>query len=125
MRSLETGETYERECRVLLPGGGVRWIATRCRIEADVGGKPAVVRGVSFDVTERVRAAEEIALQRSELAHLSRVSTLNELSVSIGHEINQPLQSILSNAQAALLFLANENPNLLEVREILEDIVAR
>jgi two-component system, LuxR family, sensor kinase FixL len=83
-----------------------------------------VVRGVSFDITERVRATEEIALRRSELAHLSRVSTLNELSVSIGHEINQPLQSILSNAQAALLVLANENPNPLEVREILEDIVA-
>lgn len=74
-------------------------------------------------LSERVRAAEEIALRRSELAHLSRVSTLNELSVSIGHEINQPLQSILSNAQAALSFLANENPNLVEVREILKDIV--
>ena len=124
MRCLETGETYAREYRVLLPGGGVRWIATRCRIEVDAGGKPAVARGVSFDVTERAQAAEEIALQRSELAHLSRVSTLNELAVSIGHEINQPLQSILSNAQAALLVLANENPNLLEVREILKDIVA-
>jgi two-component system, LuxR family, sensor kinase FixL len=123
MHSLDTGGTYQRECRVLLPSGEVRWIATRCRIEADVRGKPVVVRGVSFDVTERVRAAQEIALQRSELAHLSRVSTLNELSVSIGHEINQPLQSILSNAQAALLFLANENPNLVEVREILKDIV--
>ena len=124
MRCLETGETYAREYRVLLPGGGVRWIATRCRIEVDAGGKPAVARGVSFDVTERAQAADEIALQRSELAHLSRVSTLNELAVSIGHEINQPLQSILSNAQAALLVLANENPNLLEVREILKDIVA-
>jgi two-component system, LuxR family, sensor kinase FixL len=123
MHSLQAGGTYQRECRVLLPGGEVRWIATRCRIETDVGGKPAVVRGVSFDVTERVRAAEEIALQRSELAHLSRVSTLNVLSVSIGHEINQPLQSILSNAQAALLLLANENPNLVEVREILKDVV--
>ncbi len=124
MRSLEAGGTYEQECRVSLPGGEARWIATKCRIEADVGGKPVVVRGVSFDVTERVLATEEIALRRSELAHLSRVSTLNELSVSIGHEINQPLQSILSNAQAALLVLANENPNPLEVREILEDIVA-
>jgi two-component system, LuxR family, sensor kinase FixL len=123
MRSLETGRTYEWRYRVLLTGGGVRWIATRCRVEADVGGKPSVVRGISFDVTERVRAAEEIALKRSELAHVSRVSTLNELSSSIAHEINQPLQSILSNAQAALLLLAKENPNFVEVREILKDIV--
>jgi PAS domain S-box-containing protein len=84
------------------------------------------IRGIVLtvrDMTERLRATEEIALRRSELAHLSRVGTLNELSVSLGHEINQPLQSILSNAQAALLFLANDNPNLVEVREILKDIV--
>jgi signal transduction histidine kinase len=62
-------------------------------------------------------------LRRSELARLSRMSRLSELSVSIGHEINQPLQSILSNAQAALLLLATDNPDLDEIREILQDIV--
>jgi hypothetical protein len=41
IRSLETGGTYEWRFRVLLSGGGVRWIATRCRIEAKVGGKRA------------------------------------------------------------------------------------
>jgi PAS domain S-box-containing protein len=84
------------------------------------------IRGIVLtvrDMTERLRATEEIALRRSELAHLSRVRTLNELSVSLGHEINQPLQSILSNAQAALLIMAIDNPNPVEVREILKDIV--
>lgn len=84
------------------------------------------IRGIVLtvrDMTERLRATEEIALRRRELAHLSRVGTLNELSVSLGHEINQPLQAILSNAQAALLTMANDNPNLVEVREILKDIV--
>ena len=69
--------------------------------------------------------AEEIALRRIELMHLSRVSS-RSMSCrlhSIGHEINQPLQSILSNAQAALLFLARESPDLDEIREILRDIV--
>jgi len=67
--------------------------------------------------------ARSTQLRRSEVAHLSRMSRLSELSVSIGHEINQPLQSILSNAQAALLLLTRDNPDLDEIREILQDIV--
>jgi two-component system, LuxR family, sensor kinase FixL len=124
MHSLDAGGTYQGECRVLSQSSEVRWLATRCRTEVEARGRPITVRGISFDVTERVKAAEEIVRQRGELAHVVRLSTLNELSVSIGHEINQPLQSIRSNAQAGLLHLANEHPDLAEVREILEDIVS-
>jgi signal transduction histidine kinase len=93
------------------------------RMKADARGKWTPMCGVSLDVPQRLWVSQETALRRSELAHLSRVSRLSELSVSIGHEINQPLQSILSNAQAALLLLAQENPDLHEIREILKDIV--
>lgn len=86
-------------------------------------GQLASVSGISFGIAERFWTAEETTRRRSELAHLSRVSRLSELSISIGHEINQPLQSVLSNAQAALLLLAKENPDLDEIRGILEDIV--
>jgi C4-dicarboxylate-specific signal transduction histidine kinase len=48
---------------------------------------------------------------------------VSELSGSIAHELNQPLTAILSNAQAALRFLADGSPDLAEVREILLDIV--
>ena len=86
-------------------------------------GKLAAVSGLSFGIAERFWGIEETTRRRSELAHLSRVSRLSELSISIGHEINRSLQSVLSNAQAALLLLAKENPDLDEIREILEDIV--
>jgi signal transduction histidine kinase len=67
-------------------------------------------------------AEREIAKQRDELAHLSRVTMLGELSGSIAHELNQPLTAILSNAQAALLMI--DTPvGMTEVREILQDIV--
>ena len=115
--------TYQQECQVLLPGGATRWIATRYRIESDASGKPAVMRGVSFDVSERVRTAQEIARQRHELAHLSRVSMLNVLSVSIGHELSQPLQAILTNTQVAQRLLGKENPNLEQIREVLHEVV--
>jgi C4-dicarboxylate-specific signal transduction histidine kinase len=52
-----------------------------------------------------------------------RVSVLGELSGSIAHEINQPLTAILSNAQAALHLLAQESPDVVEIRDALEEIV--
>jgi PAS domain S-box-containing protein len=112
----------EMELAITRPAGQASAVHIIGRNELDSPRIRGIVLTVR-DITERLRAAEEIALRRSELAHLSRVGTLNELSVSLGHEINQPLQSILSNAQAALLFMANDNPNLVEVREILKDIV--
>jgi PAS domain S-box-containing protein len=76
------------------------------------------------DVSERRRAESQAAQLRNELAHLSRVTMLGELSGSLAHELNQPLTSILSNAQAAQHFLARRDPEVGEVREILADIVA-
>jgi two-component system sensor kinase FixL len=66
----------------------------------------------------------EIQRQRWELAHVSRVSLLGELSASIAHELNQPLTATLANAQAAQRYLAGGQPNLGEIREILDDIVS-
>jgi two-component system sensor kinase FixL len=75
------------------------------------------------DVTERRRIEREAARQRDELAHLSRVAMLGELSGSLAHELNQPLTAILSNAQAAQRFLAQSPPRLDKLAEILTDIV--
>ena len=58
----------------------------------------------------------------SELAHVNRQATAGELSSSIAHELNQPLGSILANAETAELMLKSESPDLDEIREILADI---
>ena len=75
------------------------------------------------DITEQKTAESEAELQRQEVAHLTRVTVLGELSGAIAHEVNQPLTAILSNAQAALHLLAPETPNFAEIRGALEDIV--
>ena len=75
------------------------------------------------DVTEVKQAEWEAQQQRQLLTHLTRVATLGELSGALAHELSQPLTSILTNAQAALQFLAREPTDLAEVREILKDIV--
>ncbi|HEY1788720.1 MAG TPA: ABC transporter substrate binding protein [Verrucomicrobiae bacterium] len=67
-------------------------------------------------------AQAQIERQRTELAHVSRVSTMGQLASALTHELNQPLGAILRNAEAAELFLQNNPPNLEEVRAILTDI---
>jgi signal transduction histidine kinase len=68
------------------------------------------------------RAEAEIERQRTELTHVTRVSTVGQLTSALTHELNQPLGAILRNAEAAELFLQNNPPNLNEVRAILTDI---
>jgi two-component system, LuxR family, sensor kinase FixL len=88
----------------------------------DTEGKLLAYRGADMDVTERKQAEREIAEQRDKLAHLSRVTTLGEISGSLAHELNQPLGAILVNTDSAELHLQSPTPNLGEVRAILADI---
>ena len=76
------------------------------------------------DITERRRAELELQTQRTELAHLSRVALLGELSAAFAHELNQPLAAIMANARAGQRLIARKPPEADEVRNILEDIVA-
>jgi signal transduction histidine kinase/ABC-type uncharacterized transport system substrate-binding protein len=76
-----------------------------------------------LDERRRRRLAEVESRQRmAELAHVNRYSAVGELTTSIAHEINQPLGSILANAETAESMLKGAAPNLDEVKEILADI---
>ncbi|MBR1202982.1 sensor histidine kinase [Bradyrhizobium sp. AUGA SZCCT0051] len=80
---------------------------------------------IAFLLHERYmrRKAEVEARNRlSQLAHSNRQATAGELSSSIAHELNQPLGSILTNAETAELILGSPTPDLQEVREIISDI---
>ena len=123
-RSLEIGHEFEAEYRLVTPQGDIRWIAARGQVERSANGKPLRLRGVSVDVTERKKAEHELAQHRNELSHLSRVTTVSELSSSLAHELNQPLAIILTNAQAAQRLLAQQPPDLAEARDTLADIVS-
>ena len=79
---------------------------------------------------ERKRAEEELHQKevslreaQTELAHVSRVTTMGELAASIAHEVNQPLSGIITNANAGLRWLAGDSPNLAEAREAIRRII--
>jgi PAS domain S-box-containing protein len=122
-RSLEPEQSAISDVRIVLPGEQVRWVRMRARSRSEGGGKPGHLGGIFIDITEQKSAEAEVALQRLEVEHLMRVSVLGELSGSIAHEVNQPLTAILSNAQAALHLLAKDSPDLVEIRDALEEIV--
>lgn len=71
----------------------------------------------------RRRAAErEVASRRVELAHMSRVAQLGELSGALAHELNQPLTAILANAEAGAELAARDPVDIEEISAILADI---
>jgi PAS domain S-box-containing protein len=88
-------------------------------IEVDDG---KFVLAAITDISDRQRTQLETQRHRQELAHVSRLSIMGELSASMAHELNQPLTAILTNAQAGQRFLAAGQSDLGEFREILNDI---
>jgi C4-dicarboxylate-specific signal transduction histidine kinase len=64
-----------------------------------------------FDITERKRSQEALGRAQADLAHVNRVSTLGELAASIAHEVTQPIVGVVTNAEAALSWLARSPPD--------------
>ncbi len=87
---------------------------------AALAGTP--IQGVAFvvDLRERKAAEEALLRAREELARVTRVSTVGELTASIAHEINQPLAAVATYAGAALLWLLHDPPDVERARESLQ-----
>ena len=75
------------------------------------------------DITERKRAEEAMHNAQAELAHVTRVATLGEMTASIAHEVNQPLAAVVTNANACLRWLAHQPPDLAEARQAVGRII--
>ena len=125
-RKLNGGELDQItvEFRYVHPQRGTIWLQLLSHVvERDAAGHALWTIGVFRDITPQKAAEQEARRAQNELAHAMRVSTMGELAASMAHELNQPLAAILSNAQAARRFLSAPEPDLGEIREILDDIV--
>jgi C4-dicarboxylate-specific signal transduction histidine kinase len=65
---------------------------------------------------ERKHAEEALRQARADLAYVSRVTTMGELTASLAHEVNQPIGAAVTNANTCLRWLAGDTPNLEEAR---------
>jgi PAS domain S-box-containing protein len=68
------------------------------------------------------RSQARLAEAQTELAHVSRVTALGELTASVAHEISQPLAAVVTNADASLRWLSRDSPDLTEAREAIRRI---
>jgi C4-dicarboxylate-specific signal transduction histidine kinase len=115
-------QTGELRFRIGRKDGEIRWIEHTCQPITGSQGGFLGIRASNRDITDRLQAELEAYRHREDLAHLSRVGVLGELTASLAHELNQPLTAILSNAQAGQRFLQGPAPDPAEVGEILKDI---
>ena len=104
------------EIRLRMPNGSVKYLRTVAHGTRDRDGRPEII-GAIQDVTKRRLAEEELSQARSDLAHVTRVTSLGMLTASIAHEVNQPLSGIITNAGTCLRMLAAEPPNVEGARE--------
>ncbi len=116
------GRDLNYECRLLLREGCVKHVHVVAHAIGSKSGSHEFV-GAVMDITATRRAEESLRKAQAELAHVSRMTTLGELTASIAHEVNQPLGSVINNANACLNLLANGAPQLNEVRDALAEII--
>jgi PAS domain S-box-containing protein len=119
---------FDFEHRLLMPNGSVKFLRVMGR-PTENGSSNFEYVGAVTDITERKRAEEELHQKeaslheaQTELAHVSRLTTIGELAASIAHEINQPLAAVVNNGSACLRWLAAQN--LEEARQSASLVVA-
>lgn len=113
----------ETQSRLRTKTGDDRTIRWSIVLLHDESGSVSGTVSVGTDLTERLRAEQALRETKVTLERAHSLNLLGELSAALAHEINQPLTAILSNAQAARRFMSMENPELDEVRAILDDII--
>jgi PAS domain S-box-containing protein len=92
----------------------------------DVDGNFLGYRGTGTEVTALKRAEQaeqDLRTAQAELAHVTRVTMLGELTASIAHEVNQPLAAVVANAEASLRWLNREEPDLAAARRSVEWVI--
>jgi PAS domain S-box-containing protein len=125
-RAIRTGTDVEVHFRVVFPDGTTRYMHAVghpiLKPSADTG----EFVGILMDVTERRQADEErerLRQVQADLAHLSRVATMGELTASLAHEIRQPISAAVTNAKTCLRWLGRDDPDVAEAREAASRLI--
>jgi PAS domain S-box-containing protein len=121
--SIRTGEPYSHAARLRRKDGVYRWYQHTAEAMRDAHGNIVQWYGLSLDIDEPKRAEDRLRHTQAELARATQIATVAELSASIAHELNQPLTSVIANAQACKRWLAASPPNLSEARVSVESVV--
>jgi PAS domain S-box-containing protein len=125
-RANSAGKDFDVHLRVVLPDGTTKYLYGVGHPVFNPSGDLVEFVGTAMDVTERRRADEErerLRQVQADLAHLSRVTTMGELTASLAHEIKQPITAAVTNAKACLRWLGRDEPNVAEACEAASRLV--
>jgi PAS domain S-box-containing protein len=121
-RLAETGVWHGESIHTTRDGRRVI-VDARIVMERDASGGPLGLLATTTDITERKMAEDNLRKAQEALTHVTRLTTLGEVSASVAHEINQPLAAIVNNANASLVLLDDLQPNLGELRVAMKEVV--
>jgi PAS domain S-box-containing protein len=89
----------------------------------DAAGRIVGASKLARDITERKRAEEALRQAQADLAYMSRVTTMGELTASLAHEIRQPISAAVTNAKTCLRWLGRDEPDVGEACEAASRLV--
>src|SRR5258708_2557093 len=113
------GSHFDVEFRIVLPGGAIKYVRSTGHPVRNQSGDLLEYVGTSVDVTERKRVDQErerLRQLQADLARVTRVTTMGELTASLAHEVNQPIAAASTNANTCLRWLAGDTPDIEEAR---------
>ncbi len=121
--ALAAGEPMESEARLRRADGDYRWWLIRNVPLRDELGNVIKWYGTSIDIEDRKRAEEALRQAQTDLARVSRVTTMGELTAALAHEVNQPIAAAVTNANTCLRWLTRDHPDVEEARAAAMRIV--
>jgi len=110
-------QQFQMEKQYRRKNGSLIWVRNNVSLVPGTERVTRFLMTLSEDITERRRVEEALNKARSDLAHVSRVTSLGALTASIAHEVNQPLSGIITNASTCLRMLATDPPQVEGARE--------
>jgi C4-dicarboxylate-specific signal transduction histidine kinase len=114
-RASQDGRDFDHEYRLLMPDNSVRCVHVVAHALRDESGGVEFV-GAMMDVTVNKHAEEALRQAQADLAHVSRVTTMGELTATLAHEVNQPIAAAVTDANTCLRWLTRDQPDLNEAR---------
>lgn len=124
MDALEASGHWEGEVVQTTRDGRNVTCLSRWSLQRDARGRSLGILETNHDITERKKAENDLHQAQADLAHVTRVSTMGELTASIAHEVSQPLAAVITNGEACLRWLRRPEPNLSEAESTVTRMIA-
>ncbi len=119
---IETGAPLQFEERVPSKISARYYVVVKFLLRDRVN-EPYAICGIATDITKLKQAQEELRSREAELAHITRIMTMSEITSSIAHEINQPLGAIVNYGNACLRLIKTGSADAKDIATALSEIV--